>query len=244
MKLKILYILIPLLITSSCSSVSKNNKDKQNPELTFQTIAAFKSAEQITENNWQLIFRKLDDCQYILFLADIKKLNSLKYNLLISSDNTYSTNPDFVNLMFSINYTEENSLDQATGENAVVNRLKEVMRYPGDRFAAAGFEDDTSPDDFILSLKKNVASDSVQEISKMISFPLDAVVRKKRLKIKDPDSFIKDYNIIFNKRVKNAILSQPLADVQASPKGLIIGTGEIVIRRFDDKILITSINSY
>jgi hypothetical protein len=244
MKLKILYILIPLIITSSCSSVSKNTKANQNPELTLQTIAAFKSAEQINEQNWQLIFRKLDDCQYILFLADLEKLNSLKDNLVIPADNTFSANPDFINSMFRINYTEENSPDQATGENAVINRLKEVRRYPGDRFAAAGFEDDTSPDDFILSLKKNVSSDSADEIAKMISFPLDAVIRKKRLKIKDPDAFVKNYNNIFNKRVKNAVLSQPLADVQASPKGLIIGTGEIVIKRFDDKIFITSINSY
>lgn len=244
MKHKFLYILITLIIIPSCSSITKNSKDNKNPELTLQTIAAFKSAEQINGNNWQLIFRKLDDCQYILFLADIEKLNSLKDNLIISSDNTYSINSDFVNSMFRINYTEENLLDNATGENAVVNRLKEVMRYPGDRFAAAGFEDDTSPDDFILSLKKNVSSDQVQEIAKMISFPLEAVIRNKRLKIKDPDAFTKDYNNIFNKRVKNAILSQPLADVQASPKGLIIGKGEIVIKRFDDKIFITSVNSY
>ena len=78
----------------------------------------------------------------------------------------------------------------------------------------------------------------------MISFPLEAVIRRKKVKISDSDAFIKDYNLIFNKRVKTAILSQPLADIQASPKGLVIGTGVVCIKRIDDKIYITSINSY
>ena len=244
MKLRLLYIFLSLLIVSSCSSVSKTSKNGGNPELTHQTVAAFKSAEQINENQWQLIFRKLDDCEYILFHADLQKLESLKDKLIIPLDNTYAANPDFINMMFSINYKEDTSLVQVTGESAVVKILKDIRRYPSDRFAAAGFTDDTAADDFILNLKKNVAGDSIDEISKMISFPLDAVIRKKKFKIKDPDAFAKDYNNIFSEKLKNVILSQPLADIQASPKGIIIGSGEILIRKIEDKIFITSINSF
>ncbi len=243
MKLRLLYIFLSLLIVSSCSSVSKTSKNGGDPELTLQTVAAFKSAEQINENQWQLIFRKLDDCEYVLFHADLQKLNSLKDNLIIPSDNTYTTNTDFTNMMFIINYIEETSLLQGTGESAVVNRLKDIRRYPSDRFAAAGFQDDTIADDFILNLKKNVASDSIQEIAEMISFPLDAVIQKKKFKVKNSEHFIKDYNNIFSKKIKNTILNQPLADIQASPKGIIIGTGEILIKKIDDKIFITSIKS-
>ncbi|HNX25368.1 MAG TPA: hypothetical protein PKG60_15080 [Spirochaetota bacterium] len=244
MKIKLLYILIPVLISASCSSITKNNLINNNPEITLQSIAAFKSAEQINGNEWQLIFRKVDDCQYVLFYTDINQMNTFKDKLIVLSDNSYSTNTDFINIRFSINYIEDTSLDQVTGENAVINRLRNINRFPSDRFATAGFADDTKADDFILNLKKYVAGNSIQEISEMLSFPLEAVIRKKKVKISDSKAFIKDYNIIFNKRVKNSILSQPLADVQAGPRGLVIGTDEVIIKLVDEKICITSVNCH
>ena len=199
MKVKIMYILIPVLVSVSCSNnIRKNDIKNNNPEFIYQTIAAFKSAEHIYEDESKLVFRKLDDCQYIIFYTDIKKTDSSKDILIISSDKTFITNPDYVNLHFKINYIEETVLDPITGENAVINRLKDINRFPSDRFVEAGFDEDIRVDDFIINLKKNIKNDSITEISEMISYPLNTMINKKKYKINDPASFIKEYNLVFN----------------------------------------------
>lgn len=131
-----------------------------------------------------------------------------------------------------------------TGENISINRLKDISRFKSDRYAVSGFENDSDADDFILNLKNYVKNDSIMEISDIIYYPLNVASKNRKKKISDPESFIKDYNTIFNKRVKNSILKQPLADVKASSKGLSIGTGEIIINLVDGRIYITSVNSY
>jgi hypothetical protein len=245
MKNLILYIILPVMILTSCSGSAKRDDltDKQ-PEIILQTAAAFKSAEHIYGNDWKLIFRKIDDCQYIVLHTDIETINSFKDKLILSDGNSDYTNHDFINLRFNVNYKEETLPDPVTGENGIINVLRSIQRSSSDRFAAAGFEDDTAVEDFILNLKKYVKTDSTLEISGMISYPLNITNRKNRIKINNPESFIKDYNIIFNKKVKNSIINQPLADVMASSKGLMIGGGDILINKVDSKIHITSINNY
>lgn len=245
MKRILIYIIIPVLITVSCSGNLKKNGDPDlKPEAILQTLAAFKSAEPINEKRCKLIFRKIDDCQYIIFYTDISTIKNFKENLILSDGNSIKTNHDFVNLRFKVNYTEEISPDQSTGENAVINRLKNIERSPSDRFAAAGFNDDTKADDFILNLKKYVKTESPSEISNMISYPLNITNKKNKFKITNPETFIKDYDIIFNSKVKDSIINQPLADIMASSKGLKIGTGEVWINITDNKINITTIKNY
>jgi hypothetical protein len=245
MKNLILYIVLSVLLLTSCSgSVKKEDLTDIKPEIILQTAAAFKSAEHIYGNDWKLIFRKIDDCQYIILHTDINTINSFRDKLILSDGNSAFTNHDFVNLRFNVNYIEESSSESAENETGVINRLKSIERSSSDRFAAAGFEDDTVVEDFILNLKKYVKTDSTYEISNMISYPLNISNKKNRIKISNPESFIKDYNIIFNQKVKNSIINQPLADVIASSKGLIIGSGEIRINIVDSKIHITSINNY
>jgi len=245
MKIKLLYISISLFLALSCSKNVRNDEIKSaNQEISLQTIAVFKSAEQVDQHEWKLIFRKLDDCQYIMFYADIRKLNDYCDILVKSSINTYSLNPDFINLRFDIKYTEESFINQATGDKILLNRMKDISRAKSDRFLGAGFDNDVQADNFIMNLKKYIQSDSIHEISEMISYPVITVIRKKKLKISEPGEFVKDYNIIFNDRVKKTILDQPLSDIKANSKGLIIGSGEICINRIDNRILITSINVY
>jgi hypothetical protein len=245
MKHLILYIVLPVLLLTSCSgSVKKENLTDKQPEIILQTAAAFKSAEHIYGNNWKLIFRKIDDCQYIILHTDTNTINSFRDKLILTDGNSAFTNHDFVNLRFNLNYTEEATPHPVTNENEIINVLRGIERSSSYRFAAAGFEDDSVVEDFILNLKKYVKTDSTYEISNMISYPLNISNKKNRIKISNPESFIKDYNIIFNQKVKNSIINQPLADVIASSKGLIIGTGEIRINIVDSKIHITSINNY
>lgn len=245
MKTKNLSIFLSLVIFISCSGNNKKAEIKKiNSENTIQTIAVFKSAENIHENDWKLIFRKLDDCQYILFYTDIKTLNSYKDNLVSFSENTSLANPDFVNLRYNINYIEETVPDPLTGENIVINRLIDINRIQSDRYTVAGFDNDTVVDDFLIDLKKRVRNDSVLEISEMIYYPLTVINNHKRLKITDQKLFVKDYNRIFNKKIKSIVLSQQIADVKASSDGLIFGKGEILINPVDGKISITTIKIY
>ncbi len=243
MKKKLLYLLIPVLLLISCSgNIKKTVINNTVPEMTLQTVAVYKSAEQIYENEWKLVFRKLDDSLYIELYADISKIQEAGKNLITLTDNEYVTNPDFVNLRFFINYSEETVPDPETGGNVIINRLIDISRSHSDRFASAGFEDDKPADDFILDLKNYVKTNSVEKISGMVSYPLNVVINKKKVKISEPGSFIKEYDTIFNNKVKNSVISQPLADVQASSKGLMIGTGEIWIKSVEGNIRIISIN--
>jgi len=245
MKRIFIYIIIPVLLTASCSGNLKKNGDQDlKPEAVLQTLAAFKSAEPVNEKRCKLIFRKIDDCQYIIFYTDISTIKTFKEDLILSDGNSIITNHDFVNLRFKVNYTEETSPDQSAAENTIINKLKSIERSPSDRFASAGFNDDTKADDFILNLKRYVKTESSSEISAMISYPLNITNKKNKIKITDPETFIKDYDIIFNSKVKDSIINQPLADIMASSKGLMIGTGEVWIKIIDSKINITSIKNY
>lgn len=244
MKKIFIYIVLPVLITASCSSnLKKNGNQDLKPEALLQTVAAFKSAEPINENRCKLIFRKIDDCQYIVFYTDISTIKTFKENLVLSDGKSIITNHDFVNLRFKVNYTEETSPDQSVEQNAIINKLKSIERSPSDRFAAAGFIDDTKADDFILNLKKFVKTESPTEISNMISYPLNITNKKNKIRITNPEKFIKEYDAIFNRKVKDSIINQPLADIMASSKGLMIGTGEVWINIIDSKINITSIKN-
>ncbi len=244
MKNKYLYILIVIITALSCSGSNRKNQiDSMKPELTIQTAAAFKSAEHLYDNEWKLVFRKLDDSLYILFYADINKMKMYKDELVTSSENGYITNPDFINSRFYVNYTEEKITDPLTGENIIINRLKGIIRAKSDRYSGAGIDDDISADNFILDLKKYVKTGSSGEIAEMISYPVIAVINKRKQRISSPEMLIKEYDNIFNSKVKNSVINQSLADITASSKGLKIGTGEIWIKNVNGNILITSINN-
>jgi hypothetical protein len=120
----------------------------------------------------------------------------------------------------------------------------QISQTQSDRFIEAGFKDDIEADGFILMLKEYVKKDSVEELSKLISYPLTAAFKKKKVKINSPEAFVKNYDIVFSKKIKNSIINQALADIKASSKGLRIGIGEVWLNRINDKILITSINNF
>jgi len=244
MNIKTFYILTLIIIAAACSGNSRKDENKNTiPALTFQTSSVYKNAEFVKENQWKLIFRKLDDCQYIVFLTDTVKINTLKDTLIIPSGNSYTTNPDFINFRFNIEYTEDSVIDPVTGENTIINKIIDISRSQSSRFYDAGFTDDTEADNFIINLKKYVKIDSAFEISKMIFYPQYAVINKKKLKLSDPEIFINNYSRIFNQKIKNAIINQTLADIKSGSKGLVLGTDNIRISRVDNKIYITSINN-
>lgn len=245
MKFQLINIIICLLLFLSCTGNIKSKQvEKIKDETKLQTIAAFKSAEQIYENEWKLVFRKIDDCQYIIFYTDIERIKIQKDCLVIQNENKKIANQDLINLRFKIDYIEETIPDSVTGENIIINRLMQINQTQSDRFIEAGFKNDIEADGFILMLKEYVKKNSVEELSKHISYPLTAVFKNKRIKINNPEAFVKNYNIIFSKKIKNSIINQALADIKASSKGLRIGIGEVWINRINDKILITSIKNY
>ena len=81
MKLKIIYILIPLIITSACSSVSKNNNDKQNEIGRGECI--IKSVVEMAANlKMTCICEGVETKEQ---LENFKKLSKLKFIKSISS---------------------------------------------------------------------------------------------------------------------------------------------------------------
>ena len=240
---KIYALLIAVVLLSSCSDQNIKKTTLTEAPVVKTVTAAFKSAEWIFEDEWNLIFRRLDNCQYIVFSSNAQSLSSLPYRFITMIKDEIKANPDYLNLMFQITYMTKTLPAPATGIMTEQNIITSIEQIKSGKFNIAGIKNDLEAHDFILSLKEFVKEDNVSKISSMISFPLKVYVNRKKMTIKNDWSFIKYYNQIFNTKVKASIIHQPLADIFANSKGLMIGRGEIWINMVSGRILITAINN-
>jgi|GEM_PF-4603634 len=100
----ITFILTILLI--SCSSGSVVRKDiAYKAEANIKTISAsFKTCQKIGLNTFQLIFRRMDNCRYILFQLTAEELNRMNFKFLLQSNPGTKVNSKLVDRPFYISY--------------------------------------------------------------------------------------------------------------------------------------------
>lgn len=235
-------ILLTLFVSCSSTQQSTNTPIKIN-NTAHQTLAVFKSIEQSGSEEYRLIFRKLDDCQYIIFTADLKKIEASDI-IIKGVGGEIIANNDYINFRYKIEYIQEPAYDSLTAEKININRLISLNRASSDRFSEAGFQSDLPVYDFIVSFKQSVLLDSSDSIAQMINYPIHTVIKKKKIKISRPEEFIKYYHSIITKKIRESILNVRLADIKSTPKGLVIGDNEVLIKMIDDRIQIVSFNSY
>lgn len=244
-KVKIFIYIIAVLLVSCKSDTAKIKKPVEKSRYVIQhTSAVFKNAELIFEDEWKIIFRRLDDSQYIIFSNSVNELKLFSYGFITPDDNgLYRVSPDFMNIRFEIDYIETSMPDPLTGESIAINRIVNITRIPGDRFSIAGISSDIEADDFIMKLKSMVRGNDAAAISAVVSYPLTLFINRKKTQVTGAEMFIRYYGQIFNTRVTEALLAQSLGDVQADSRGLVIGKGELRIAPVNGILLVTEIRN-
>ena len=240
----VIYIIILLLISCKSDTVKVKQPVETSGYIIQHTSAVFKNAELIYGDEWKVVFRKLDDSQYIIFSNSVDELKLFSFSFINPDDKgIYRVSPDYMNIRFEIDYIETAMPDPVTGESIAINRIVNIIRIPGERYSSAGISSDVAADDFILKLKALVRGNDAVALSGMISYPVTVFINKKKTQVTDAEMFIKFYGQIFNTKVTEALLAQSLGDVQADSKGLVIGKGEIRIAMVNGVFLITEIRN-
>jgi hypothetical protein len=115
------------------------------------------------------------------------------------------------------------------------------------KFSVAGFEDPDRVIRFLNELQDSVKNNKKRHIATLILFPFKATVTGKDIEIDSMDKFLKNYDQIFNLKVRNAVLNEKLETLSVNSNGIMIGRGEIWFTSYiinDKKITaITTINN-
>ncbi|TVX93630.1 hypothetical protein [Paenibacillus agilis] len=109
-------------------------------------------------------------------------------------------------------------------------------------YEVAGIDDPAAFVQFLSDLKKEVAANNKKAVAGMIDYPLNVNKNGKTTKIKTKQQFIKQYNKIMTKEVKQKLLAQKADRVFVNAEGVMIGDGEMWISQFGTKIAVYAIN--
>ena len=94
-----------------------------------------------------------------------------------------------------------------------------------DRFASAGISQEEAQA-FLTKLQAAVAGNDARSVAAMTHFPLTVNGRPGP---RDSAHFVQGFDVIFNDKVRNAVLHARVENLFASYRGLMIGSGQVWI---------------
>lgn len=94
-----------------------------------------------------------------------------------------------------------------------------------DRFASAGISQEEAQA-FLTKLQAAVAGNDARSVAAMTQFPLTV---NGRPGARDSARFVQGFDVIFNDRVRSAVLHARVENLFASYRGLMIGSGQVWI---------------
>jgi hypothetical protein len=80
---------------------------------------------------------------------------------------------------------------------------------------------------FFAKLQKAVADTDKATVAGLISYPFQARIKGKAVKIRDAQHFIADYDKVITAKVAGAVAKQSYATLFANAQGVMIGDGEV-----------------
>ncbi len=97
---------------------------------------------------------------------------------------------------------------------------------------------------FLQTLQKDVAANDKAAVAALVSYPFQARINGKAVKLRDAAHFVQDYDKIITSKVKQAIAGQSYSTLFANWQGVSIGDGEVWFSGIggNDKIKIIAIN--
>lgn len=108
--------------------------------------------------------------------------------------------------------------------------------------SVAGFDNVKQFTGFYANLRRAVAKDNKEAVSKRISYPLVINSNNKKRSILNQTQFITEYNTIMTSKVKKALANQRLDELFIRDMGVMIGNGELWIAPINNKPGIYAIN--
>ena len=101
----------------------------------------------------------------------------------------------------------------------------------------AGFSDPISVKEFIKKIQYWVANNQKDSVAAIIAYPLRKPV------IKNQESLLKNYESVFNDKVKKALLEQNLSQLFRNAQGVMVGNGDLWINETPRGLKIIAINN-
>jgi hypothetical protein len=118
---------------------------------------------------------------------------------------------------------KDDSVDSKSGEETMeaVKDESKVAANGGNpaSWATAGFTDPEGFMDFVSEFQVMVAGEQKEAIAELVKYPIKNAV--------DKQEFIKNYNLIFNQKVKQAVIGQDVKQIWRNYQGAMIGSGEV-----------------
>ena len=260
MKKNIAYLL--LLIFFSCNNISNPFSDKTPPKVLEEEIE--EEIIDVTNESPYLIATldkltiRVDSSKNADFLTKVNSGDTLVYlgehsigrlNLFIRKK--YYHEPW---LKIQIKKNEKIGWVYAGGIRFVSQPLKKFIRrtgkyskqidapdvkWEGDQpapWTSAGIQNPKDFKTFLAHFKEWVATDNVEELSKIIDYPADPVWNK---------AYFKEYySEIFDSKLKAVVANQRLDKLFRRDKGVVFGKGEIIFANRDKGYKLIAFNSY
>jgi len=117
----------------------------------------------------------------------------------------------------------------------------QIVQTKKDKFYVAGFTQKEFTT-YFTKLQKAVTKNDKKAVSKLVYYPLNVNSKGKTKVIKNQKQFIKEYNTIMTKKVKNSVLKQKPDKVFVNYKGAMTGNGEVWINKFKKNLGIYGVN--
>jgi hypothetical protein len=101
----------------------------------------------------------------------------------------------------------------------------------------AGFSDSIAVKKFLKKIKYWVGNNQKDSVAAIIAYPLRKPV------IKNQESLLKNYESVFNDKVKKALLEQNLSQLFRNAQGVMVGNGDLWINETPRGLKIIAINN-
>lgn len=105
----------------------------------------------------------------------------------------------------------------------------EFIEHKNNRYAVCGIKDPIKFEKTFNTLKELVAKDKKEKVAEYVLYPINVYNDENgtKLEIKNKEDFIKNYDKIFNKKVKEAFINQNVKETFVNYQGVMVNNGEI-----------------
>ena len=104
-------------------------------------------------------------------------------------------------------------------------------------YSFIGIKDASQVPKFVASLQKALAAEDKDAVAGLVSYPLRVSVGGQDLEVADKAAFVRQYDQIITKDIKQNILAQRLNDIFVNKQGVMVGSDGKVWALPDGKVL-------
>lgn len=166
---------------------------------------------------------------------DEKAKNAFATALAQSIDSDYLKKlGEFMKLVEKSDYklTDEVESFRKANTNTGSNESNEDSKDPN-RYDVAGIDDADELDKTFELLKNALADNDKDTFADYIAYPIKVKIDGKKVEVKSKDEFIKNFDNIISKDVKNAYLNQKADELFVNQYGIMVGDGQFWLNQIE-----------